>query len=78
MEDIRVYTLPTCKYCKKVKELFAELKVKYNEVDVSEDVRAQQEMIELTQQTGVPVTVVGEEVVIGYDRRKLKKLLEQK
>lgn len=77
MPSVTVYTLPTCKYCKKVKDLLAELKVTYNEIDVSENLEAQREMIERTQQTGVPVTLAGEEVVIGYDRRKLKKVLSE-
>lgn len=70
-----IYSIPTCKYCKSVKKLFEELKVEYRDVDVSEDMAAQQEMIEKTGQVGVPVVVVGDEVVIGYDRAKLKKIV---
>ena len=78
MPNVTVYSIPTCKYCKSVKKLLDELKVKYKDVDVSEDAEAQREMIEMSGQVGVPVVVVGDEVVIGYDRRRLKKKLEVK
>jgi len=78
MPNVTVYSIPTCKYCKSVKKLLDELKVKYKDVDVSEDAEAQHEMIEMSGQVGVPVVVVGDEVVIGYDRRRLKKKLEVK
>jgi len=78
MPNVTVYSIPTCKYCKSVKKLLDELKVKYKDVDVSEDAEAQREMIEMSGQVGVPVVVVGDEVVIGYDRRRLKKKFEVK
>ena len=61
-----------------VKKLLDELKVTYNNVDVSTDLEAQREMIEKSGQVGVPVVVVDDEVMVGYDRKKLKKKLEVK
>ena len=78
MPNVTVYSIPSCKYCKSVKKLLEELKVKYKDVDVSEDLEAQREMVEKSGQVGVPVVVVNDEVMVGYDRRKLKKLLEIK
>lgn len=78
MKEVTIYTIPTCKYCKSVKKLLDELKVNYKDVDVSEDLEAQREMVEKSGQVGVPVVVIGDEVVVGYDRRKLKKKFEVK
>lgn len=77
MPKVTVYSIPTCKYCKSVKKLLDELKVKYHDVDVSEDLDAQREMIEKSGQVGVPVVVIGDEVLVGYDRRKLKKIFSE-
>jgi len=49
--------------------------VKYTEYDVSEDQERAREMIDLTGQMGVPVTVIDGEVVIGFDRLRLQAIL---
>jgi len=49
--------------------------VKYTEYDVSRDREAGEEMIALTHQMGVPVTVIDGEAVIGFDRPRLQEML---
>jgi S1-C subfamily serine protease len=49
--------------------------VKYTEYDVSRNREAAEEMVNLTHQMGVPVTVIDGEAVIGYDRARLQTLL---
>ncbi len=49
--------------------------MKYTEYDVSQDREAGEEMIALTGQMGVPVTVIDGEVVIGFDRARLQAIL---
>jgi S1-C subfamily serine protease len=49
--------------------------VKYTEYDVSRDRDAAEEMVSLTGQMGVPVTVIDGEAVIGFDRSRLQALL---
>ncbi len=49
--------------------------MKYNEYDVSRDRAAAQEMVNLTGQRGVPVTVINGQPVIGFDRARLQALL---
>jgi len=78
MPNVIVYSIPACKFCKSVKKLLDELKVAYSDVDVSTDREAQREMVEKSGQVGVPVVVVDDEVMVGYDRKKLKKKLEVK
>jgi glutaredoxin 3 len=73
--DVRVYTTPVCGYCHQVKSFLDGLGVKYTEYDVSRDRAAAEEMVRLTGQMGVPVTVIDGEAVIGYDRGRLQALL---
>jgi S1-C subfamily serine protease len=49
--------------------------VPFQEFDVSRDRAAAQEMVNLTGQMGVPVTVINGEAVIGFDRARLQQLL---
>ncbi len=42
---------------------------------VDEDPGAVEEMVEKTGKRATPVTSIGDEVVVGFDRRKLEKVL---
>lgn len=72
---VTIYSTPTCPYCNQAKEFFKENKIKYEEIDVSEDQAKAQEMIKISDQMGVPVIVVNDEVIIGFDKKKLSELL---
>ncbi len=72
---VKIYSTPTCVFCRMAKEFFTEHRIKFTEVDVAADERAAQEMIDKTGQMGVPVIEVGESVIIGFDKPRLKKLL---
>ena len=73
-----IYTTPTCVYCKMVKAYFQEKGVEFEEKDVAVDEDARKEMVEQSGQMGVPVTVIGENIVIGFDKGTLDMLLEKK
>jgi S1-C subfamily serine protease len=49
--------------------------VKYTEFDVSRNREAAEEMVSLTGQMGVPVTVIDGEFVIGFDQPRLQAIL---
>jgi glutaredoxin 3 len=73
--DITVYTTPTCGYCRHLKNYLQQRGVEYTERDVSIDRAAAEEMVQRSGQMGVPVTVIGNQVVIGFDRTRLDSLL---
>lgn len=64
---VKIYTTPTCPWCKKTKEFLKSKKIKYTEVDVSSSEKAQQEMIKKSGQMGVPVIDIDGKIIIGYD-----------
>ena len=66
-----VYYTPSCPFCHKVKEYLSERGVDFEDVDVAEDTARQQEMIQKSGQMGVPVTVIGNQVIVGFDQAKL-------
>jgi len=78
MVEVEIFTTPTCIWCRKTKEWFKEHKVKYEEHDVSVDDKAREEMIEKSEQMGVPVVLVDGQVIVGFDEQALKKALKIK
>ena len=75
MKQVAIYSTPTCTYCRAAKMLFAEHEIPYTEYDVSTDLPRRQEMIEKSGQMGVPVITIDDNVVIGFDERRLEHLL---
>lgn len=72
---VKIYTTPTCAFCHAEKEFLREHDIAFEEFDVASNTHARQEMIQKTGQMGVPVTDVDGEVVVGFDKARLKKLL---
>lgn len=73
--SVKIYTTPTCVYCKMAKEFFKKNNVEYQEFDVAQDAKAREEMIQKSHQMGVPVIEANGEIVVGFDREHLAKLL---
>ena len=73
-----VYSTQWCPWCKLAKEFLKENKIKFKEIDVGEDHKAAQEMVEKSGQSGVPVIDVDGKIIIGFDKEKLKKALKLK
>lgn len=57
------------------KDYFREHNVPFEDKDVSIDMSARQEMIDKSQQMGVPVIDVDGSIIIGFNRPKLQQLL---
>lgn len=76
MKKVKVYSTPTCPYCHKAKQFLKDNQVDFQEIDVSSDQDKAEEMVEKTGQMGVPVIVVDEENVVGFDRDKISELLD--
>jgi len=56
------------------KEFLKERNVEYTEHNVASDLEKRQEMIQKSGQMGVPVLLVDEEVIVGFDKPKLESL----
>lgn len=75
MSNVKVYSTPTCPYCKAVKQFLQENNILFEEVDVSLSQSSVQEMISKSGQMGVPVLEIDGQVVVGFDKAKIKSLL---
>ena len=74
-KPVTVYSTPTCTYCTQIKKYLDEKGVKYRDIDVSKDQKAAEEIVKRSGQQGVPQTDINGQIVIGFDRIKINKLL---
>ncbi len=74
---VKIYTTPTCFYCRQTKEFFKEKRVKFTELDVSKDEKALHEMIKKSSQMGVPVININGQIVVGFDKEKIAGLIDK-
>jgi len=57
------------------KDFLNEKNIPFVDYDVAVDTAKRQEMIEKTGQLGVPVIVVGDQIMVGFDQNKLSELV---
>lgn len=75
---IIMFSTPTCSFCNTAKRYFREKNVKFTDVDVSKDQKAAIDMQRRTGQTGVPVILINNKPIIGFDKNKINQLLNLK
>jgi len=72
---ITVYSTPSCPYCVQAKNFLKEKGFKYKDIDVSMDRAKAEEMIEKSGQMGVPVIDIDGEIIVGFNKPRIAKLL---
>ncbi|MEK9635191.1 MAG: glutaredoxin family protein [Candidatus Woesearchaeota archaeon] len=75
MASVTIYTTNVCPWCHKAKDFFDENGIKYSEKNVQQNREYQAELLEKSGQLGVPVITVDDETVIGFNKERLKKIL---
>ncbi|HOM68450.1 MAG TPA: glutaredoxin family protein [Candidatus Paceibacterota bacterium] len=77
-QEIKIYTTPFCPYCELAKKFFKEHNLEYQEINVADDDEAREELIAKTKQYSVPVIEIGSNLIIGFNQRSLKEILNIK
>ncbi len=75
MANVKIYSTPTCPYCKMAKQFLAENNIQFEDVDVASNQTAAQEMIGKSGQMGVPVIDIDGQIIVGFDKAKIKQLM---
>ena len=75
VKSVKIYTTPTCVYCKMTKEFFHKNNINYQEFNAAADDKAREEMIQKSHQMGVPVIDVDGEIIVGFNRPELERTL---
>jgi len=74
-KKVKIYSTPTCPYCKMAKQFLTENNIQFEDIDVASNQTATQEMIAKSGQMGVPVIEVDGQIIVGFDKTKLKQAL---
>lgn len=75
MNNITIYTTPSCIWCKRAKNYLNENSIAFEEKDVSVDRIAANAMIQKSGQRGVPVIDIDGTIIIGFDKVNIDKLV---
>lgn len=78
--SVRLYALTTCPYCRMTKKMLDESGVEYEltEVDLLEGEERENAVAEVRRASGgasFPVVVIGDEVIVGFNKKRIKELL---
>lgn len=74
-KSVKVYSTPSCPWCIRSKQFLKENNVIFQDMDVSGDKQAADEMVQKSGQMGVPVLDIDGEIIVGFDKEKIKQLL---
>lgn len=74
-KSVKVYSTPTCPYCKRVKTFLSEKNVPFEDIDVGSNPEAAREMTEKSGQMGVPVIDIDGKMIVGFDKEAILKEL---
>ncbi len=74
MSMVTVYSTKNCPYCRMAKAFLEKQGVPIHPIDVGADAAAAKKMIDLSGQRGVPVIMVDDEVIVGFDSARLNEL----
>ena len=82
-QTIKIFSTPNCPYCQMLKDFLQKNAKNFTEIDITKDPNAGQELLKISGQMGVPVTVVSgikskNQVIIGFDQDALGEALEIK
>ncbi len=73
-----MFSTPTCSFCNAAKRYFREKNIRFTDVDVSRDHKAAMDMQRRTGQTGVPVILINNRPIVGFDKAKINRMLNIK
>ena len=74
-KKVIIYSTPTCPYCVRAKQFLNENNIPFENFDVSENSAKGEEMIKKSGQMGVPVLDIEGEIIVGFDKEKIKQAL---
>ena len=71
-KNVKVYGTATCPWCIRAKQFLKENNVDFQNIDVSSDEKAVEELKQKSGQMGVPVLDIEGEIIVGFDKEKIK------
>ena len=75
-KTVKVFSTPSCPWCVRAKQYLTEKGVSFEDIDVSQDYEAGQQMVAKSGQSGVPQLWIDEEVVVGFNQPLIEQLFD--
>ena len=75
---VKIFITPACPYCFTLKEFLKEKGIEFEEIDVSKDEKSREEMIKKSGRLEAPIIEIDGQIVVGFDKEKICKLLNIK
>ncbi|MCH5194257.1 MAG: NrdH-redoxin [Oscillospiraceae bacterium] len=73
---IKVFSSDNCGWCTKLKSYLDSKRIRYDVIDVNESRENYQRLVEVSGQTGIPVSVFDNgEVVVGFDKARIDRII---
>jgi len=70
-----LFSGPGCVWCVKAKNFLKKNKIRFKEIDVTKDKKAAQDCIKHTGSGGIPVLLIGNRWIAGFNEPLIKKEL---
>lgn len=74
-KSVTVYSTSTCPFCIRAKQYLKDNNIAFEDIDVAENHEKAQEMIKKSGQMGVPVIEIDGQIIVGFDKEKIKEVL---
>lgn len=74
-KKVTVYSTATCPFCIRAKQFLTDNNIQFTNYDVGADHAKAQEMMKKSGQMGVPLIDIEGELIIGFDKEKIKQAL---
>jgi glutaredoxin-like YruB-family protein len=74
-KKVKIYSTPTCPFCIRTKQFLKDNNIQFEDTDVSSNQAAAEEMIKKSGQMGVPVLDIEGEIIVGFDKERIKQAL---
>jgi len=74
-KKVKIYSTTTCPFCIRAKQFLKDNKIDFEDIDVTNNQAAAEEMIQKSGQMGVPVLDIEGELIVGFDKERIKKSL---
>ncbi len=74
-KNVKIYSTPTCPWCLRTKQFLKDNNIAFEDYDVSVDRTKADEMVQKSGQMGVPVLDIEGQIIVGFDRERIKQAL---
>ncbi|MDD3088119.1 MAG: glutaredoxin domain-containing protein [Candidatus Omnitrophica bacterium] len=74
-KNVKVYSTSTCPWCIRVKQFLKDNNIVFEDFDVGANPEKADEMVKVSGQMGVPVLDIEGEIIVGFDKDRIKQSL---